>query len=862
MSGEIYHNGAWYNRDGSPLPIMWPIIPTVLAGNSYSFYLGEGGQITVTGYPGTIGVIEQISAVDVVEVTWVVGAIKLAPIGPFSGSHKYRITCTAGSIDATVGDAVLSITPAATTRVKWGPLFAANMNAAIAQVNSNGGGYVVVDPAPAGQVHVVERQINMIGVSNVAVVLPAGAVLQRPAQFTLTCTITSGSNIVTVTDGETSNILVDVPYDSQGANSMYIGGTGIPMATRVQTVGDRTTFTMTNTATVSGSVTLTFHYAHCIFRRQDSSNTAIVCPDGWAKLDGNYGVGLVTGDSADYFRNAITTIRCTDVYTSGLHYYNNYYHGEIGLGINKRIFFGRMKATFNGFRGIHYHGALLGSVEVFDMASVYLEGNGTMARYFDGGARTNTGLYVMFEDVKSVHIGSVIAKDEIGFAIDCNGRGGGDSLTIPLNRNINIDSIVTQDCGIGMGHGGSRTTTVGNLKMLGSRMSAYGAQAPTLGTPTANLPLLSSSNGLPLSNIYQGSLVFPAGLDLTLVRPGHFVNIPLATGGTVKLAIWSVDVPSRTVVVFNENTPTALPWAVGDNGTVKDVQIMTAGEGVFLSGAVPDNVTESLVFGSVVADSLFRAFYSSPVSAGTYDITQLKIGSFTGIRCMKGFTMQNVTDFWIGSLSMTETGDQYNGVSHADTANFGVYLDNNNIGRIDHLHSVSVGSGNFNRNGAVEVKFTSGNSNITVGKATIGTTNNNSPVDFQGTNIVIGDPRTPAGARIRFNHGTGTLLTYNHYELPTLSGFGTGATVVSVNGGKAFKVTVGTSPSTTGTITFPTSDNGWVVSVRNITSGATLYVEQSAFTTTSATVTSYNRTTGVATAFSAGDVLLCTADLL
>jgi hypothetical protein len=40
--------------------------------------------------------------------SWTIGASALAPIGAFEGTQKILITCTAGSIDATMGDAAVS----------------------------------------------------------------------------------------------------------------------------------------------------------------------------------------------------------------------------------------------------------------------------------------------------------------------------------------------------------------------------------------------------------------------------------------------------------------------------------------------------------------------------------------------------------------------------------------------------------------------------------------------------------------------------------------------------------------------------------------------------------------------------------
>ena len=90
------------------------------------------------------------------------------------------------------------------------------------------------------------------------------------------------------------------------------------------------------------------------------------------------------------------------------------------------------------------------------------------------------------------------------------------------------------------------------------------------------------------------------------------------------------------------------------------------------------------------------------------------------------------------------------------------------------------------------------------------------------------------------------------------SGFGTSPSITS-NNTAAFAVTIGSAPGSTGVITLPTASNGWVVTATNITSNSTLTVSQSAGSTTSVTLTSYSRTTGLATNFNASDVIVIQA---
>lgn len=80
-----------------------PATETATVGNPITIYLQEGTALTVTGGSGAIGSVSKVGSGQ----SWAVGTGTLAPIGPFSGTTQLLITCTAGSIDATVGDAVL-----------------------------------------------------------------------------------------------------------------------------------------------------------------------------------------------------------------------------------------------------------------------------------------------------------------------------------------------------------------------------------------------------------------------------------------------------------------------------------------------------------------------------------------------------------------------------------------------------------------------------------------------------------------------------------------------------------------------------------------------------------------------------------
>ena len=94
---------------------------------------------------------------------------------------------------------------------------------------------------------------------------------------------------------------------------------------------------------------------------------------------------------------------------------------------------------------------------------------------------------------------------------------------------------------------------------------------------------------------------------------------------------------------------------------------------------------------------------------------------------------------------------------------------------------------------------------------------------------------------------------------PTVSGFGTSPSVLKGTP-LGFEIDVGTGgTASTGTITFPTASNGWIVTCYDVTTPASYITHQTGGTTTTATVTNYSRTTGLAIAWTASDVLRCRA---
>lgn len=93
--------------------------------------------------------------------------------------------------------------------------------------------------------------------------------------------------------------------------------------------------------------------------------------------------------------------------------------------------------------------------------------------------------------------------------------------------------------------------------------------------------------------------------------------------------------------------------------------------------------------------------------------------------------------------------------------------------------------------------------------------------------------------------------------VPTISsGFGTGASVTQSNGAASFSINVGTGgTASSGVVGLPTAPHGWACSAADVTTPTGDLTQQTASSTNSATFTNYVRTTGVAGAWTASDVL-------
>lgn len=88
------------------------------------------------------------------------------------------------------------------------------------------------------------------------------------------------------------------------------------------------------------------------------------------------------------------------------------------------------------------------------------------------------------------------------------------------------------------------------------------------------------------------------------------------------------------------------------------------------------------------------------------------------------------------------------------------------------------------------------------------------------------------------------------------SGFGTSPSISAPTSTAAFRITIGSSPGSTGTITLPTATTGWNCFASDLTTPGTNATKQTGGSTTTAVLTNYNTTTGIAANWTAADALI------
>lgn len=197
-------------------------MPTITAGGTpQTISLPEGQVLSVSGTAGTAGVIYRLDPVlggtNSLQ-SWPIGAGALAPIGPYAGEQHFLVTCSAGSVNVTVGNAVL-VPPKPHLRLSNAPAYAPYGYAYVA----GGGGL-----AAALSCHMkidVEAGYEAIQVAKFSHQLAAGANWKCIIAGTETSDRSTNANAYyPVVGGTTYNTMRNGTTDLYGWDAVKFGG--------------------------------------------------------------------------------------------------------------------------------------------------------------------------------------------------------------------------------------------------------------------------------------------------------------------------------------------------------------------------------------------------------------------------------------------------------------------------------------------------------------------------------------------------------------------------------------------------------------------------------------------------------------
>lgn len=415
--------------------------------------------------------------------------------------------------------------------------------------------------------------------------------------------------------------------------------------------------------------------------------------------------------------------------------------------------------------------------------------------------------------------------------------------------------------------------------------SAWGTSYTTTGSGTvlalANAPTISGtttfSGGITASGLSSGTVASNSyiGLDASnhMVLAGSSGSTAMsaltgATGansidGATNTQTWTwntlaagtgLSLTSSSTAAAS-NTQTLLNVGLtGANGTTTQTTTAAAISNAH-TGTSSTNVALSLS-ASGGTTNIAESIPSGFVTIGTTTPLATPYNSQTGIVTIQGnqnasFVGLVVRNLSSGSASsptvmVQNDGTDYTGFQVQPTtgspAGSGLYYASK---AITFLSDITVSGG-----GTDPIRFQSGGySNATSMQITAG---NPGSVQVDTTSTV-----TNAALNINGGVAVGSNLTFSATAPTVSSGFGTSPTFGTGSTATSWDLNVGTGGSaTSGVITMPTTAHKWTCDVHDETSASTLVTVVSAQTTTSITLTSYSRTTGLSTAWNASDVVM------
>ena len=558
--------------------------------------------------------------------------------------------------------------------------------------------------------YVVDSDILMA--ADVHLVLAPETTITLRDSFTATATLDTGSTTVPVSS--TSGIKVGMHVADNAAVYGAASPFGaIQFGTTVATVGTNS-ITLSQVPASSGAATLRFLNNCNVIKATNVDDWSITCPVGWAYIDGNMDHQYPYDDnSLDANRNGIRVASCSGWHLDGIECKNSAYHGLIGIGRMSGISIGRYRGVSNGWRGIHLHGeAVLGDTtpEITGIDAQYIEvdGNGVIAFRTRQGNEVSSGVFMVFENVKRVHLNTVVAKNERGNGFAANGASGAFLAAGDYSRHITVDSVIAHSCMNGLAlYNGFRQANFGSVQVTGDHALISGCAT----LDAANTNKYYVDVGGTVRTIVTRRVQLPANSIATYgIREGFVVYATDGTGFVSTMAtVWDVSEGTGAggtdiITVFNHADESAAPYTTVVASNVY-LQIFSAGKyGLYLGASVAAGRIEDIHIGSLICEGIghsgIYSNYSSSeyrysakidkASIGYIGITALNGGSWNGLY-IGSLAISNVSNYKIDATAGSASGSYdailYNCVnceirdfSHKQTA---AWADNNERIRLD-----------------------------------------------------------------------------------------------------------------------------------------------------------------------------------
>lgn len=491
---------------------------------------------------------------------------------------------------------------------------------------------------------------DIILASNVNLVFDPMVTIKARDSFTLSATTTNGSTTITMPD--TTGIAVGMYLldDSHSISGGSFGGV-IPHGCKVVSVTTNTSITVTGgkAPTGSGAKTLRFYPNINILKATSISNFSLVCPTGWAYIDGNYAHAYPYDDNSnDATGNGLRIVSASDWYIDGIHAQNCRYHGGIVVGnlSNGRI--GRYRSYNQGFRHLHYHAEGTVSLAVRSMYCQSLEGDlsGRLSFKTRGTAEYNSGFYLALDNVVNLQVERCHSKNNLGNGFHL--AGGAVSYASYPSKNHQVANLITEGSGLGMYLSSYlQNVQIGNWLSVGDRYFS--------GTTSANFVDSADTTKYyvqmdgTVASVLARKVEIPAG-DVTAysLRAGMRAYASNGTTGMQNTGtkVWDVEIGTGTggrdvVWLFKDDNTAQSPYTSSASGTY--IYLYSSDVGLFMYAASASEALTNIQFGNVTIDTCGRDGLTSQWDSSTVRFLNIDFGHVT-LRNIGGYGT------YIGSL--------------------------------------------------------------------------------------------------------------------------------------------------------------------------------------------------------------------